>query len=127
MWYNNSMAHTVIGMGGQIIADVVLSLVDPQTLKLSLLVLISYYICAAVTFILIVVIWTAVKMLWWESGRKRANAQRREARFDADGQPLPPVGRGLCDRCSGAFEKVYHLTGGRRLCQRCYEQQNDEE
>jgi hypothetical protein len=47
-------------------------------------------------------------------------AEWQAERFDEDGQPLPPFARGLCDVCHKAFDKVYYLPSGRRLCPACY-------
>lgn len=52
---------------------------------------------------------------------KRAEAESHEKMFRPDGLPYPPTGRGMCDACERAFEKVYYLPTGRRLCPECYE------
>ena len=52
---------------------------------------------------------------------KRVIAKRElEENFDVLGRPYPPGDKGLCDNCSVAFEKVFHLDSGRRLCKECY-------
>lgn len=53
--------------------------------------------------------------------QRRADAEARRERFDEDGHPLPPRGRGLCDACSQAEKMVYFLPEGRRLCADCFE------
>lgn len=52
---------------------------------------------------------------------KLAEAKAWAAAHRADGTPYPPAGRGICERCSGAFDKVYFLPGGERLCPACYD------
>jgi heme exporter protein D len=55
---------------------------------------------------------------------RAAEAEREKARLAKlrpDGLPLPPHGRGMCAACGKAFERVYFLSDGRRLCPGCYE------
>ena len=73
-------------------------------------------ICLVVIAALIVVKWQL-----WRIRRRRAERQAREVRFRPDGEPYPPSKRGMCDACAKAFEKVYYLPAGRRLCPDCYE------
>ncbi len=42
------------------------------------------------------------------------------ARIGPDGNPYPPLGRGLCDNCGKGVDMVYFLPSGKRLCKRCY-------
>lgn len=66
-------------------------------------------------------LWVAFK---WLSHNRRVRLARKQAwrdRHRSDGTRLPPFGRGMCDRCGAAFEKVYYLPGGRRLCTDCFE------
>jgi hypothetical protein len=51
---------------------------------------------------------------------RREEALHRASLLGPDGTPLPPVSRGLCDHCGKAFERVYNLTTGKRLCEGCY-------
>jgi hypothetical protein len=55
-------------------------------------------------------------------GRRAARAEKEDhkEKFRSDGTALPPFGRGFCDNCSGAFDKVYHLSSGTRLCPDCF-------
>jgi hypothetical protein len=37
-----------------------------------------------------------------------------------DGRLRPPRGQGICQKCSGAFDDLYYLPSGEKLCARCY-------
>ena len=65
---------------------------------------------------------TAVGVKWalWRIRLRRARQQALRRRLDAQGRPYPPAGRGMCDACRRAAERVYFLPDGRRLCEVCY-------
>ena len=65
---------------------------------------------------------TVIKWRLFVRKQKRARLEADAEHYRPDGQPYPPCGRGLCDHCKQAFEKVYYLPEGRRLCPACYEQ-----
>jgi hypothetical protein len=71
--------------------------------------------------ILIILGLTFTKM--WIHRIRAHSAQRaaEAAKLDPDGVPYPPAGRGLCDECERAFERVFYLQSGRRICEDCYE------
>jgi hypothetical protein len=67
--------------------------------------------------------WVTVRILQRRASVRQAEEQRRQERLDPDGRPYPPAAEGLCDRCGGAFQKVYYMPSGRRLCPDCYQQE----
>ena len=72
---------------------------------------------------IVAVVWmltVAIRWQLWSARRRRAARQAVAERFRPDGEPYPPGGRGMCDRCQAAHEKVYFLQTGRRLCEACY-------
>ena len=71
--------------------------------------------------VVIFLVWVAFKLLIWRAARKRAERKARKIRYRPDGQPYPPAGEGVCDRCERAHQKVYYMSSGRRLCPSCYE------
>jgi len=44
----------------------------------------------------------------------------KDQKLRPDGIPYPPSGRGMCDTCEKAYDKVYYLPDGRRICPGCY-------
>jgi hypothetical protein len=66
-------------------------------------------------------IWTGVKILVLRARRKYGKAKDHHGRFRPDGRPFPPAAPGICGKCEGAFDKVYHLPDGRKLCAKCYQ------
>ncbi len=56
----------------------------------------------------------------WEKTVAAESERVRLAKLRPDGKPWPPVGRGMCEACASAFDKVYYLADGRRLCEKCY-------
>ena len=83
-------------------------------LLLSLLVLVP--VLAAV----IVAMITAVNLLLRRTKRRAAERQAHSIKFRPDGEPYPPASRGMCDSCEQAYEKVYNMPSGKRLCPDCY-------
>ena len=84
--------------------------------------LIGLLVFGLLLVLLVVSTWTGIKV-WLFRGRQRRGAQEEfNRRHRPDGTLLPPVAAGMCGQCSGAFDKVYHLPDGRRLCEQCYEE-----
>jgi hypothetical protein len=63
---------------------------------------------------------TALKMRRHWRRYEILQSEWQTERFDTDGRPFPPFARGMCDSCHKAFEKVYHMPTGRRLCPACF-------
>lgn len=73
------------------------------------------------TLLLILVIVVSVRM-WIRTVRlRRAKRLDQMEYLDDHGVPYPPAGRGMCNHCHGAFNKVHFLADGRRLCPECYD------
>ena len=58
----------------------------------------------------------AVRWQMWRYGRWQEKRRARAIKYRPDGLPYPPFGRGMCDRCQRAYDKVYFLEDHRRLC-----------
>lgn len=97
-----------------------LALVDPVTLAINLGIIIGAVIFGVVLLILVVAAWTGVKLGLWRRSRRQAEQEARRRTHGPDGRPYPPAGRGLCDRCQRALDKVYYLPSGERRCPACY-------
>jgi len=97
------------------------AVVDPVTLGRNLYLLIGFWFCAFTGVILLVVIWTLVKLLLWRGEKQLAKIEKRKQKLAPNGEPRPPLGRGMCDSCSRTFDQVYYLQSGQRLCQTCYD------
>jgi len=77
----------------------------------------------ALLFLLVLTVSVIIVLKWqlWRMSQRRAKLLAHMIKFRPDGLPYPPAGRGMCDSCEKAHEKVYHLPSGRRLCTDCYE------
>ncbi len=82
--------------------------------------LIGLLVVGGLLVLVVVSIWTGLKIVWWRRQRRKADGEERRGRIAPDGRPYPPAGRGVCGRCARASETVYHLPGGERLCPACY-------
>jgi len=51
---------------------------------------------------------------------RRAVAEHYRRTHLSNGAPYPPSGRGVCQRCKLAKDKVYSLKSGTRLCHECF-------
>lgn len=96
-------------------------MVDPKTFALNMHFLIGLLIALAALLILMVGLWTILKVVIWRSRQKRAEAQEKRRKLQPDGTPYPPAAPGICQRCQQAHDAVYHLPSGQRLCRTCYE------
>jgi hypothetical protein len=84
-----------------------------------LLIIVPILVVGAI--ILIILGLTFTKMWIHRIRAHIAQKAAEAAKLDPDGVPYPPAGRGLCDECQGAFERVFYLPSGRRICEACYE------
>ncbi len=106
-----------------IIHGALLLQVDKKTLGQNLYFLIGFWIFVVLAVIALIATLTMKNYLKWRAEKEHYAIERRKKLFAPDGTPYPPAARGLCDNCGKAFEKVYHLKTGRRLCKSCYEKQ----
>lgn len=95
--------------------------VDPRGFVLNIYFLIGLLLVLGVIALAVLAIWTAANYGVWQARRRKAEAEQHHRRFRSDGQPHPPAGRGMCDRCARACETVYYEPSGRRLCPACYD------
>ncbi len=87
----------------------------------NLYLLIGALICLAITLVLILVAWTATRAWLWKSRQRRSVEELARRRLDPDGNPYPPTGRGVCEICNRAYDRVYYLPTGQRRCAGCYQ------
>jgi hypothetical protein len=76
---------------------------------------------AVVGLVLLIATWTGTRIALWKREQAQAEAQLRRKRLDADGNALPPAGRGICESCQRASDAVLHLSDGTRRCRACYD------
>ena len=74
-----------------------------------------------VVICLLIVLIIAQRWLVWTIRKRRADWLAELAKIGPDGKPYPPHGRGICDVCKNACEKVYFKPDGKRICQPCYD------
>jgi hypothetical protein len=98
----------------------VLGQVDIRTFGINVYLIIGAVVVLVILFPVIITVWTLLKIAFWQAEVRRAQRQAAKERLADDGQPYPPAGRGLCDVCGKATNKVYHLSSGRRMCDDCY-------
>jgi hypothetical protein len=87
---------------------------------LNLYFLIGALLVLGVGAVVLIAAWTGLKIFVWEEQKRSGERAERRRKLRPDGTPLPPASRGLCTACSRAYEQVYHLPGGERLCPTCY-------
>lgn len=83
-------------------------------------VLITLLSLLALAFIAFIALWTVARLVLHWIDYQKAQRQWRRERFQPDGTPYPPSGRGICHQCQQACEKVYFMESGRRLCPTCF-------
>lgn len=76
---------------------------------------------AIVGLVLLIATWTGTKIVLWKRAQAQAEADVRRKRVDADGNPLPASGRGICESCQNVSDAVLHLPDGTRRCRACYD------
>ncbi|KPK83964.1 MAG: hypothetical protein AMJ81_06885 [Phycisphaerae bacterium SM23_33] len=94
---------------------------DPLTFGANLWLIIGGLVLAVFVLLALLGLWVLAKILVWRGRRWHAERQARGRKYGPDGKPLPPSAAGLCDRCERAFEMVYYMPSGGRLCPSCYE------
>ena len=88
---------------------------------LNIHLLIGGLIALAAGLVLLVILWTGLKIGIWRIQQRRAQkAYVRETRR-ADGRRYPPFFGGVCEKCGQVSKKIYHPVVGPRLCADCYE------
>ncbi|HUU42640.1 MAG TPA: hypothetical protein VMX57_02615 [Planctomycetota bacterium] len=87
---------------------------DPMRLGRAV-VLVMGVVAVLIVLFLVFMVWRTA----WNARRRGRRAARGERELAAK-RALPPVAPGVCGRCGGPFEAVYHLPDGRRLCPACY-------
>lgn len=86
------------------------------------LAVVFYFVGVVFAVVLPFVILGMARATFWWHRTKKDQLLEKQQKFRPDGQPHPPTQRGLCDNCGLAFEKVYHLKSGVRLCTECYQE-----
>jgi len=72
-------------------------------------------------FLLVLILLISIKWLRFSARDKAGQREARQERIRPDGLPYPPSGRGMCDNCQRASDKVYYMPSGERLCAECYQ------
>jgi hypothetical protein len=88
---------------------------------LNIFFLVGVLLALGVGMFLLVALLTGLKLWRWSRAERQIRDEYMRERYRPDGQPYPPAARGICDRCGGAFEKVYYLPTGQKLCQYDYD------
>ena len=91
-----------------------------QMFALNIHLLIGILVCGGCSLVLLIAVWTLMKVLRFQRTQARGEKEQQAARIGRDGKPLPPTSQGICDRCGRIFREVYHLPDGTRLCATCY-------
>lgn len=95
-----------------------LSAANPQLTMFggNIFLLIGLLLMSGIVIFLLIASWTTIKVYLFRKSQRRAEAKYRSERFAPDGTPLPPVRRGICERCNQVRDRVYFLPTGERLC-----------
>lgn len=99
-----------------------MGLVDRETLSLNMALILGALLLSIALLFVIIAAWTGTNLLFWKRRQARGAAEDHRRTHRPNGQPYPPVARGLCDGCNRVCEKVYHLPSGQRRCPACYEE-----
>lgn len=91
-----------------------------QMFALNIRFLIGLLVFLVLVAAAVIGVWTGVKILVFHIRRKAAAEAQCRLKYRPDGQPYPPAAPGICGKCQRAFDQVYHLPDGRRLCAECY-------
>ena len=69
-------------------------------------------------------LWTVglIQAVLWHIRLKKLQRADQLAKLQPNSKPYPPAKRGLCDSCSQYADTVYYISSGRRLCNECYRQ-----
>jgi hypothetical protein len=86
----------------------------------NIFLLIGLLFVAGVLVVLVFCLWTGAKVGFFVRRRRQAEREAAAAKIGPDGRPYPPAAEGLCDRCQRAFNRVYYVPDGPRLCAECY-------
>ena len=54
-----------------------------------------------------------------------AKIEERKRKFLPDGQPAPPISRGVCQMCQRTYDEVYFFPSGTQLCPACYKTESE--
>lgn len=98
---------------------------NPEMLIRLLLLLIFVPLAVAFMVVVLVVALTVAKDISWRIKYHLGLRIDERQKFDANGQPYPSKGRGLCDECGKMAGEVFFLPTGRRMCKTCYDAQSD--
>jgi hypothetical protein len=85
----------------------------------NILIVVTFWVFFWLCVALVIILWTLARQRRWRKGREATEHASYQSTHDAEGRPMPPLGRGLCQVCSAAPPWVYHLDDGRRLCPEC--------
>lgn len=82
-------------------------------------------IAVAIPVLLIIGAWTGIKIWLWRRAVRAEKKKDYQLKHRPDGRPYPPSGRGICDNCGQAVDKVYFMESNQRLCPACYSNSSD--
>lgn len=91
-----------------------------EMFALNMRLLVGILVFLGLVFVLLFASWTGLKMWTFHVRRRRAEDEARARKYRPDGRPYPPVAAGICEKCGGAFDEVFHLPNGTRRCRSCY-------
>ncbi|MBN1556497.1 MAG: hypothetical protein JXA11_17280 [Phycisphaerae bacterium] len=89
-------------------------------LKMMQMLLILLPILIFTLVLLYCVLHALIRYLIWRAARRRAQQEAYRDSHDAQGRPLPPYSRGICQTCGQFSHRVYYMPDGSRVCDGCY-------
>lgn len=90
-----------------------------QMWRLNTQLLIGIIACLGVGLVFLLIFWTVIRAWLFSRGQRNSERRYRAQRLDAAGKKLPPIARGLCNKC-GAVGDVFYLESGEKLCKKCF-------
>jgi len=88
---------------------------------LNIYVIIGGLLVLAFASVVLVGVWTALRIWIFRARQRRAWAAHRRQTRRADGKMYPPIARGVCEACGQSSTRIYYPTSGPSLCAPCYE------
>jgi hypothetical protein len=76
----------------------------------------GFWILLLLPGFLVVTTWTSIRVWVFCARLRRERRKAQERAYLPDGRPRPPRGQGICGKCQRAFDDVYYLPSGEKLC-----------
>jgi hypothetical protein len=91
-----------------------------QMFRLNIHLLLGILACLGIGLVLVLAFWTGIRAWLFHKRQEASDGEFRRTKLDAEGRPLPPVGRGICQACGRVSDRVFFLETGAKVCEDCF-------